>query len=314
MPNTLLRRRRGLTADTLTLAAFMLLTGCYWVAAQDAPPQTAPDDGASPPTQTPAPEAETPAASDRDAAKPDKQDEVIKIVPALDGYCPVAYQSKHKALKGSREHISVYHGQAYFLSSEDAKKKFDADPKKFLPRFGGLCATALGGTYGNRIPADPKVFMVYKDKLYLFSSERAKRAFETNPDWFIARAEPLYDEPALDGYCVVSYQTRNKAVDGLPEFATKYRGQTYRFASLHARQAFLSDPTKYLPQYDAYCAEGVVRNELYPGDPEVFVVVNGRTFLFFNDRAKMKFVANPFKAIEIADANWATLKKKAPAP
>ncbi len=235
-----------------------------------------------------------------------------KREPALMGYCPAAYLLQGKAVKGDPAYTSTYVGELYRFSSAEAKKRFDSEPVKFFPQFAGLCTTALGGSYGNRLPSDPNVFDVHNGKVYLFSSPRAKRAYDKKPDWFIARAEPIFAEPALDGYCPVSYQQRNQALRGKPGITQVHRSRLYRFTNLAAKKAFAENAERYLPQYDGFCAEGVSRSKRYPADLTQFVVREGKTYLFFDEEAKAKFIAGPEEMLRKADGNWKHIRKKKP--
>lgn len=260
---------------------------------------------AASPESKPNAKAETAA---QEATRVDNQS--LEREPALKGYCPAAYMLEGKAVKGDPEIRSTYSGELYYLSSAEAKKKFDADPEKYLPQFGGLCTTALGGPYQNRLPCDPEVFEILNDKLYLFSCERAKRAFVDKPQWFISGAKNAFAKPALGGFSPVAYQTRNKAIMGNRTVTTVYRGKVYLFPTASERDTFLENPDKYLPKYDGFCAEGVSRNKRYPADPENFAIYDGRTYLFYDPRAKLTFLVNPMEAARKADANWVTLKDK----
>ena len=75
-------------------------------------------------------------------------------------------------------------------------------------------------------------------------------------------------------------------------------------ANATARETFLSNPEKYVPQYDGFCAEGMSKGKHYPGDPTSFVVHDGKTYLFFNAEAKVRFQVDPTALIKKADANW----------
>ena len=235
-----------------------------------------------------------------------------KREPALLGYCPAAYLLQGKAVKGDPVYTSTYAGELYRFSSAEAKKRFDSEPEKYFPQFAGLCTTALGGTYGNRLPSDPNVFDVHNGKVYLFSSPRAKRAYDKNPDWFIARAEPIFAEPALDGYCPVSYQQRNQALRGKPGITLVHGSRLYRFTNLATKKAFAENAERYLPQYDGFCAEGVSRSKRYPADLTQFVLREGKTYLFFDEEAKAKFIAGPEEMVRKADASWKHIRKKKP--
>lgn len=236
--------------------------------------------------------------------------------PELNGYCPASYLLVGKAVKGDPAYKVVYQGLTYYLANEEAKKAFEKDPKKFLPQYGELCTTALGGTYGNRLPADPAVFAVHDGKLYLFSVERAKNAFVKDPARYIARADKLFHEPALGGYCPVSYIRDNKAVKGDPKYSLWYANYFYHFADAEAMELFKKDPNKYLPQFtmtypkrQEMCALGVSRSKLFPALPSIFAVIDGKLYFFWDEDAKKQFMKDPETLVATARANWPALKE-----
>ncbi len=228
---------------------------------------------------------------------------------AIDGYCPVSYQTKSKAVKGDSAYAVEYQGMVYLCADADAKKTFESNPGKYVPQYGGLCTTALGGSYGNRLPSDPEVFYVIDGKLYLFSSLRARNAFDRWPKDYIAKADGLYKLPAHNGYCPVSFQQDKKAVKGDEKFARTYRNAVYHFASEDAARAFDKEPKRFIPKYGGFCAEGMSRGKTYPADPNWFDVIDGATYLFFDEAARSTFQANSRDIIAKADAEWAEYEK-----
>ncbi len=242
-------------------------------------------------------------------ARAGEGDEDLEL--ALEGYCPAAYLLTGEATKGDLAHQMAYRGRLYHFLSAEAKEKFQADPEKLHPQFAGLCLTALGGSYGNRLPGVPTVFEIVDGKVYLFSSERARRAYhDIGLQTYIPAARTRWAQPALDGYCPVSFQTENEAVKGDPKFRSVFRAAVYHLASAEAKTAFEKDAEKYLPKYEGFCAEGVTRDKRYPGDPPVFTVVDGKTYLFFDESAKSAFSEDLAGNIKKADAKWVTLKDK----
>ncbi len=223
---------------------------------------------------------------------------------ALSGHCPVAYQTESKAVKGDPANSATYQGWVYHCSSPDAKKTFEANPGKYAAQYGELCTTALGGIYGNRLPSDPTVFYVIDGKLYLYSSLRARNAFDRDPPAYIAKANQLYAIPSYSGFSLPAYQLENKAVKGDPKFTKVFRGLVYHFHSQEAADAFEKNPERFLPQYGTFCAEGVSRGKRFPADPANFSVVDGKTYLFFDPKAKAAFDADSKSLIEKADADW----------
>ena len=227
--------------------------------------------------------------------------------PPLRGCCPVAYFLQRKPVRGDPKYKSSYGGHLYHLSSAKAKKTFDEDPEMFLPQFDGLCTMALGGPYGNRVLGHPEVFEIRMARLYLFSSERAKRHFLTVAEATLESAQRLFAQPLSDGYCPVSYQTEGKAIEGNQEFTAPWQGYTYRLASAKAKKAFMENPARYAPRYRGYCATGISENIRRDGNPKLFRVVKDRTYLFASKAAQRTFDADAVETIKKADANWAEL-------
>ncbi len=113
---------------------------------------------------------------------------------------------------------------------------------------------------------------------------------------------------AIEGYCPVAYQVVNKPLRGKPEHASTYNGVTYRFVSADAKDAFDKDPEKYIPAYGGWCAFGMAIEDKFPIDPEKFKVVDGRLFLFLNNRGvdalKLWNDGNEKELRRKADAHW----------
>jgi YHS domain-containing protein len=58
----------------------------------------------------------------------------------------------------------------------------------------------------------------------------------------------------LKGYDPVAYFTLHRAVQGNASFQTRFGGATYEFASAADKAAFDKNPSRYVPQYGAFCA------------------------------------------------------------
>jgi YHS domain-containing protein len=105
----------------------------------------------------------------------------------LDGYCPVAYLVMEESVKGDSKYSSTYEGETYYLANADAKKMFDSDPEKYLPKYDGYCATAVA--MGKKMESDPEIFSVYNGATYLFSNQMAKDSFDKDPMMTIKNAD-----------------------------------------------------------------------------------------------------------------------------
>jgi len=86
---------------------------------------------------------------------------------AIDGYDPVAYFNKGKAIKGSKKYSVTHNGTTYYFSSERHMQAFKSNPENFEPQYGGWCAYAIGAT-GEKVEVDPGTFKITDGKLYLF--------------------------------------------------------------------------------------------------------------------------------------------------
>ncbi|MGE3800168.1 MAG: YHS domain-containing (seleno)protein [Candidatus Kapaibacterium sp.] len=85
---------------------------------------------------------------------------------ALDGYSPVSYIELNLAQRGAKEYMSEHKGLKYYFTNAEQKAKFDANPAKYLPQYGGWCATGIA--VGAKFRTDPNKFLVRDGKLYLF--------------------------------------------------------------------------------------------------------------------------------------------------
>lgn len=86
---------------------------------------------------------------------------------ALQGYDPVAYFTKNKAVKGEKKYAVNAEGVIYYCSSLENQKLFIKDYKKYEPQYGGWCAYAMGAR-NEKVEIDPETFKIKDGKLYLF--------------------------------------------------------------------------------------------------------------------------------------------------
>ena len=89
---------------------------------------------------------------------------------AIHGYDPVAYFDGGTARIGKAAHTATDGNAAYRFVSEANKKKFESNPERYTPQYGGYCA--FGAAVGAKFDGDPQLFRIVDDKLY----------FNLNPD------------------------------------------------------------------------------------------------------------------------------------
>jgi YHS domain-containing protein len=119
-------------------------------------------------------------------------------------------------------------------------------------------------------------------------------------------------EPALSGYDVVSYFTKGRAEKGRPEFTYQHKGATYRFSDAKQRDMFAANPDKYLPQYDGFCAYGVIRGRKLQASPEAWKIVDGKLYLNLNKELLAEWSKDTSKSIRQGDAQWQKIKDSPP--
>ena len=113
---------------------------------------------------------------------------------------------------------------------------------------------------------------------------------------------------ALKGYDPVAYFTEKRPMVGDPQFQYEWDGATYRFASAKHLELFKADPDRYLPQYNNWCAASVAKGVKVPGDPEYWLVVDGRLYLFGGPIGPGLMRADPTMKNK-ADENWPKVSK-----
>lgn len=106
---------------------------------------------------------------------------------ALDGYDPVAFFTDGKPAHGDPGVKSTYRSATYFFASKAHKARFDSDPEKYVPQFGGYCA--YGAALGALFPVDITTWQVRNGKLYLNLNPTVAAEFNKDPAGFIAKAE-----------------------------------------------------------------------------------------------------------------------------
>lgn len=84
----------------------------------------------------------------------------------LQGYSPVSYLDAGIAQKGVKDHKASHGGVTYYFTSKAQKNKFEAEPQKYLPQYGGYCA--FGVSVGAKFRTDPNKFVVKDGKYFLF--------------------------------------------------------------------------------------------------------------------------------------------------
>ena len=124
-----------------------------------------------------------------------------------------------------------------------------------------------------------------------------------------ALAQTSNDRLALKGYDPVAYFTDKRPIVGDSQYQHEWDGAIYRFASAKHLELFKAEPDRYLPQYHNWCAASVAKGEKVRPDPENWLVVDGRLYLFGKSIGPGLMKADPAAMKREADKNWPTVSQ-----
>jgi YHS domain-containing protein len=108
----------------------------------------------------------------------------------------------------------------------------------------------------------------------------------------------------LKGADVVAYFTQSRYVQGSPQFTSTYEGVTFRFANAEHKALFDAAPTKYLPQFGGYCANGIVYGIPWGGDADTWRIIDGRLYIFGGRASQEAFEIDLRANLKLADHYW----------
>ena len=117
----------------------------------------------------------------------------------------------------------------------------------------------------------------------------------------------------LKGHDPVAYFTDGKPVMGNPKISYDWDDGRYYFASAQHRDMFAKDPERYAPQFGGYCTGSMARGNTREGDPEAWVIREGRLYVFgatkWSEVARKDPAYMPTK-VPAAAKNWTDKKSQ----
>lgn len=111
---------------------------------------------------------------------------------ALFGYDPVAYFTDGQAIRGQHQYEWVWKGVSWTFASRANREVFRQDPEIYAPQFGGHGALAMARGYVSA--ANPRIWAIYRDKLYLFYSYPSRVAWAEELDKHVERGDAAWIE------------------------------------------------------------------------------------------------------------------------
>lgn len=106
---------------------------------------------------------------------------------ALQGYDPVAFFTAGEPVKGDAAQTAVYQGATYRFASAENKAKFEAEPSKYAPQFGGYCAYGVSRGYTAPIKVD--AFQIVDGRLLLQFDKGARDLFNRDVQASLKKAD-----------------------------------------------------------------------------------------------------------------------------
>jgi Flp pilus assembly protein TadD/YHS domain-containing protein len=102
----------------------------------------------------------------------------------MKGFCLVTLCEERRLEEAQDEFVAEFRDQKFTFCSAEAVERFQAEPEKYLPAAGGLDIVAV--RTGEEVASGSLDFAVwYRNRLYLFSSQKHKDDFSADPHKFV---------------------------------------------------------------------------------------------------------------------------------
>ena len=111
-------------------------------------------------------------------------------------------------------------------------------------------------------------------------------------------------EIAINGYDPVSYFNERMPSRGTEEFVYTWNDAQYHFSCKENLELFKSNPAKYSPQYEGYCAFAMSRGDYSRIDPKAYAIVNDKLYLTYNRDIMSTWLYDKENYIKKADRIW----------
>jgi thioredoxin-related protein len=106
---------------------------------------------------------------------------------ALEGYCPVSLLEQRKWLRADPQFGAIHRGKTYLFATEDAQRKFLANPDGFSPALSGFDPVVFAQR-GEMVEGKRSFGITFNRQIFLFADEASRNAFEQSPQSFAAVA------------------------------------------------------------------------------------------------------------------------------
>lgn len=94
---------------------------------------------------------------------------------AINGMDPVSYFTEERPLAGRSDYEYRWKGVPWHFASSANMEVFKRSPEIYAPQYGGHCGMSMARGFIS--DADPMIYAVFKDRLFLFYSAGNREAF-----------------------------------------------------------------------------------------------------------------------------------------
>jgi hypothetical protein len=109
---------------------------------------------------------------------------------------------------------------------------------------------------------------------------------------------------AIGGIDPVAYFTDARPMPGDPDFELAEGGAIWRFRNADNRAFFRADPDVYGPQFGGYDPVDAARGVAIAGNPQVWLILENRLYLFSREQSRDAFTASPAQYLTEALRRW----------
>jgi hypothetical protein len=111
---------------------------------------------------------------------------------AIDGIDPVGYFTDSQPLLGKPEFEFRHEGVVWRFRNDGNRAAFVQNPEVYMPRYGGYDPVAVAR--GVAVAGNPLLWVLTRQRRYLFFSNAARAQFATNSDKIVADAEAKWPD------------------------------------------------------------------------------------------------------------------------
>jgi len=108
----------------------------------------------------------------------------------------------------------------------------------------------------------------------------------------------------LFGHDVVSYFQEDTHKLGKASIKSTYKDVTFWFSSHEHKVLFYKEPSKYIPQFGGYCANGIAYGIPWGGNADTWKIIDNKLYIFGGQSSQDAFLVNSKENISLAHEYW----------